>query len=203
MERRARHAARRGREGKTPAPRGSVARARHRPGRSGVARHRGDFARAQRHQGSAAAGRQVSISRAHGRRTDGQGRTVDFKNTVIIMTSNIGSRFLLERVHGDAIPDSVRESVMAELRKSFRPEFLNRIDETILFKPLTLEEITSIVDLLLVDLNKRPADRQITVKLDAKAKEWVAEKGYDPAFGARPLKRYLQRNLETKLTRAL
>lgn len=94
-------------------------------------------------------------------------------------------------------------SVMAELRKSFRPEFLNRVDETILFKPLTLEEITSIVDLLLADLNKRLADRRVTVKLDAKAKEWVAEKGYDPVFGARPLKRFLQRNIETKLARAL
>jgi ATP-dependent Clp protease ATP-binding subunit ClpB len=138
-----------------------------------------------------------------GRITDAQGRTVDFKNTIIILTSNIGSRYLLDGVTGDSIPDSVRESVMAELRKSFRPEFLNRIDETILFKPLTLEEIASIVDLLLADLNRRLADRQITVKLDAKAKEWVAEKGYDPVFGARPLKRYLQRTLETKLARAL
>src|SRR4051812_17807169 len=138
-----------------------------------------------------------------GRITDSQGRTIDFKNTIIIMTSNIGSRFLLEGVNGDSIPDGVRESVMAELRKSFRPEFLNRIDETILFKPLTLEEITTIVDLLMADLNKRLADRRITVKLDRKAKEWVAEKGYDPVFGARPLKRYLQRNLETKLARAL
>src|SRR5688500_5423661 len=138
-----------------------------------------------------------------GRITDAQGRTVDFKNTVIIMTSNIGSRYLLEGVQGDSIPDSVRESVMAELRKSFRPEFLNRIDETILFKPLTLEEITTIVDLLMADLNKRLAERRVTVNLDRKAKEWAAEKGYDPVFGARPLKRYLQRNLETKLARAL
>lgn len=138
-----------------------------------------------------------------GRLTDGQGRTVDFKNTVIIMTSNIGSRFLLDGVQGDAIPDGVRESVMAELRKSFRPEFLNRIDETILFKPLTLEEITKIVDLLLIDLNKRLADRRVTVNLDKKAREWTAEKGYDPVFGARPLKRFLQRNIETKLARAL
>jgi ATP-dependent Clp protease ATP-binding subunit ClpB len=138
-----------------------------------------------------------------GRITDSQGRMVDFKNTIIILTSNIGSRFLLDGVTGDSIPDSVRESVMAELRKTFRPEFLNRIDETILFKPLTLEEITSIVDLLMADLNKRLADRRVTVKLDAKAKEWVAEKGYDPVFGARPLKRFLQRNLETKLARAL
>jgi ATP-dependent Clp protease ATP-binding subunit ClpB len=138
-----------------------------------------------------------------GRITDSQGRTVDFKNTVIIMTSNLGSRFLLEGVTGDTIPETVRESVMMELRKSFRPEFLNRIDETILFKPLTLEEITSIVDLLLADLNKRLADRRVTVVLDKKAKDWAAEKGYDPVFGARPLKRFLQRNIETKLARAL
>ncbi|HYD85434.1 MAG TPA: ATP-dependent chaperone ClpB [Opitutus sp.] len=138
-----------------------------------------------------------------GRITDSQGRTVDFKNTVIIMTSNIGSRFLLEGVSGDSIPEAVRESVMAELRHSFRPEFLNRIDETILFKPLSLEEITKIVDLLLADLNQRLAERRVTVKLDAKAKEWTAEKGYDPVFGARPLKRFLQRHIETKLARAL
>jgi len=138
-----------------------------------------------------------------GRITDAQGRTVDFKNTIIIMTSNIGSRFLIEGVNGPEIPESVRESVMAELRKGFRPEFLNRVDETILFKPLTLEEITTIVDLLLADLNKRLADRRVTVKLDSKAKEWVAEKGYDPVFGARPLKRFLQRNVETKLARSL
>jgi ATP-dependent Clp protease ATP-binding subunit ClpB len=138
-----------------------------------------------------------------GRITDSQGRTVDFKNTIIIMTSNLGSRYLLEGVTGDTIPESVRESVMAELRKAFRPEFLNRIDETILFKPLTLDEITTIVDLLLADLNKRLAERRVTVMLDKKAKEWAAEKGYDPVFGARPLKRFLQRNIETKLARAL
>ncbi|HEY1794401.1 MAG TPA: ATP-dependent chaperone ClpB [Opitutaceae bacterium] len=138
-----------------------------------------------------------------GRITDAQGRTVDFKNTIIIMTSNIGSRFLLEGVTGDTIPEGVRESVMADLRKAFRPEFLNRIDETILFKPLTLEEIGSIVDLLLVDLNKRLADRRVTVEFDAKARDWAAEKGYDPVFGARPLRRYLQRQVETRLARAL
>jgi len=138
-----------------------------------------------------------------GRITDAQGCTVDFKNTIIIMTSNLGSRFLLEGVTGDTIPESVRESVMSELRHAFRPEFLNRIDETILFKPLTLEEITKIVDLLLADLNKRLVDRRVTVTLDTKAKEWAAEKGYDPVFGARPLKRFLQRQIETKLARAL
>jgi ATP-dependent Clp protease ATP-binding subunit ClpB len=138
-----------------------------------------------------------------GRVTDSQGRTVDFKNTIIIMTSNLGSRFLLEGVTGDVIPESVRESVMAELRRSFRPEFLNRIDETILFKPLTLEEITQIVDLLIADLNKRLVERRVTVSLDKKAKDWAAEKGYDPVFGARPLKRFLQRQIETQLARAL
>ena len=138
-----------------------------------------------------------------GRLTDSQGRTVDFKNTIIIMTSNLGSRFLLEGVTGNTIPESVRESVMMDVRKAFRPEFLNRIDETILFKPLTLEEITSIVDLLLADLNKRLVDRRVTVVLDKKAKEWAAEQGYDPVFGARPLKRFLQRGIETKLARAL
>jgi ATP-dependent Clp protease ATP-binding subunit ClpB len=138
-----------------------------------------------------------------GRITDSQGRTVDFKNTVIIMTSNLGSRHLLEGVTGAEIPENVREAVMADLRASFRPEFLNRIDETVLFKPLALEEIERIVDLLLADINKRLVERRVTVSLDAKAKEWVAEKGYDPVFGARPLKRFLQRHLETKLARAL
>jgi len=120
-----------------------------------------------------------------GRITDSQGRTVDFKNTVIIMTSNLGSRHLLEGVTGDTIPESVRESVMADLRQAFRPEFLNRIDETILFKPLTLEEITRIVDLLLADLNKRLAERRVSVTLDRKAREWAAEKGYTIPSSAR------------------
>ncbi len=138
-----------------------------------------------------------------GRITDSQGRTVDFKNTVIIMTSNIGSRHLLEGVEGSEIKESTREAVMADLRQHFRPEFLNRVDETVLFKPLALEEIGKIVDLLLVDLNKRLAERRVRVTLDAQAKAWVADKGYDPVFGARPLKRFLQRNLETQLARAL
>ncbi|MCC5024713.1 MAG: hypothetical protein J6386_18820 [Candidatus Synoicihabitans palmerolidicus] len=92
---------------------------------------------------------------------------------------------------------------MMELRRAFRPEFLNRIDETILFKPLTLEEITKIVDLLMADLNRRLVDRRVTVEMDAAARSWAAEKGYDPVFGARPLKRFLQRQLETRLARAL
>ena len=138
-----------------------------------------------------------------GRITDSQGRTVDFKNTVIIMTSNIGSRHLLEGVTGTEIRENVREAVMADLRQTFRPEFLNRIDETVLFKPLALDEIEKIVDLLIADVNKRLAERRVKVVLDARAKVWVAEKGYDPVFGARPLKRFLQRHLETRLARAL
>jgi len=119
------------------------------------------------------------------------------------MTSNIGSRHLLDGVVESTIPENVRESVLSELRSTFRPEFLNRIDETVLFKPLTLEEITKIVDLLLIDLNRRLTDKRVTVSLDAKARDWVAEKGYDPVFGARPLRRFLQRTIETQLARAL
>jgi len=138
-----------------------------------------------------------------GRLTDSQGRVVDFKNTVIIMTSNVGSRFLLDGVTGDEIPESVRESVMTELRGAFRPEFLNRIDDTILFKPLSLDEITKIVDLLLADLNKRLADRRVVVEFAEAAKKWAAEKGYDPVYGARPLRRFLQKQVETRLARGL
>ncbi len=138
-----------------------------------------------------------------GRITDSQGHTVDFKNTVIIMTSNIGSRYLIEGVSGSSIPESVRESVMAELRAGFRPEFLNRIDDIILFKPLTLEEITRIVDLLLQDLNARLDERNITIELNDKAKAWIAERGYDPVYGARPLRRFLQKQVENRLARAL
>ena len=104
---------------------------------------------------------------------------------------------------GSDIPESIRESVLAELRQGFRPEFLNRIDDTILFKPLTLDEITQIVDLLLVDLNKRLDERRITIEFDEAARTWIGEKGYDPVYGARPLKRFLQKQVETKLARAL
>lgn len=138
-----------------------------------------------------------------GRITDSQGRTVNFKNTVIIMTSNLGSHFLLEGVTGSVIPESVKESVMSELRRAFRPEFLNRIDDIVLFKPLALEEIEKIVDLLLADINRRLEDRRIQISLDEKAKVWVAERGYDPVFGARPLKRFLQKQVENQLARSL
>ncbi len=116
--------------------------------------------------------------------TDSQGRMVDFKNTIIIMTSNIGSQYLLEGVIGGEIPESVENSVLSELRGHFRPEFLNRVDETIIFKPLSLEEIEQIVTLLLADLNKTLADRRISVVLERNAIEWIAEKGFDPVYGS-------------------
>ena len=138
-----------------------------------------------------------------GRLTDSQGRTVDFKNAVVIMTSNAGSRYLQESVIDNEISESARESVMADLRDHFRPEFLNRIDSVVLFKPLSLEEITEIVDLLLNGLNKRLEDRKVSVDFTAAAKKWIGEKGYDPTYGARPLKRFLQKQVETQLARAL
>lgn len=138
-----------------------------------------------------------------GRITDSQGHTVDFKNTIIIMTSNIGSRFLTEGVTGDDIPESVRESVFSELRHAFRPEFLNRLDDTILFKPLTLDNIRSIIGLLLQDLNKRLRERKIEIVLDEAAATWFAEKGYDPVYGARPLKRLIQKEIENALARGI
>jgi len=139
-----------------------------------------------------------------GRLTDAQGHVVDFKNTVVIMTSNIGSPYLLEGVTDDGeIRDSARDAVMTELRQLFRPEFLNRIDDVVLFKPLLLSEITKIVDLLIVDLRNRLSDRQIDLTLSEDAKGFIAQKGFDPVFGARPLKRFLQHELETRIGRAL
>ena len=138
-----------------------------------------------------------------GRLTDSQGRTVDFKNVVVIMTSNVGSRYLQDNVIDCEISESVRESVLADLRDHFRPEFLNRIDDVVLFKPLSLEEITEIVDLLLAGLNNRLEDRKVSVAFTSAAKKWIGEKGYDPTYGARPLKRFLQKQVETQLARAL
>ena len=138
-----------------------------------------------------------------GRLTDSQGRTVDFKNVVVIMTSNVGSRYLQDNLIDNEISESARESVMADLRDHFRPEFLNRIDDTVLFKPLSLEEITEIVNLLLNALNQRLEDRKISVVFTDSAKKWIGEKGYDPTYGARPLKRFLQKQVETQLARAL
>jgi ATP-dependent Clp protease ATP-binding subunit ClpB len=139
-----------------------------------------------------------------GRLTDAQGRTVDFKNTVIIMTSNIGSQFLLEGVTADGqIREGARQSVLHELRAGFRPEFLNRVDDIVLFKPLSRAEIKTIVDLQTADLRKRLAGRRIALELTEAARDFIAESAYDPVFGARPLKRYLQHQLETRLGRAL
>jgi ATP-dependent Clp protease ATP-binding subunit ClpB len=139
-----------------------------------------------------------------GRLTDAQGRTVNFRNTVIIMTSNIGSVHLLDGVTDSGeIPEDVRGMVWAELRAHFRPEFLNRVDETVLFKPLTLEEIEQIVDLQIVDLRKRVADRRMEVQLTDAARELIAREGYDPVYGARPLRRFVQREVETRIGRAL
>jgi ATP-dependent Clp protease ATP-binding subunit ClpB len=139
-----------------------------------------------------------------GRVTDSQGRTVDFKNTVIIMTSNIGSPHLLEGVTpAGEITERAREAVMRELRSHFRPEFLNRVDDIVLFRPLRLEEIERIVDLQTEDLRKRLADRGVRLELSEPAREYVARQGFDPVYGARPLKRFLQHELESKIGRAL
>jgi len=133
-----------------------------------------------------------------GRITDSQGRTVDFKNTIIILTSNIGSQYLLEGIdENGSIRPEAKEAVMNDLRTHFRPEFLNRLDEMILFKPLTKENIGSIVDLCIADLNRRLADRELKLELTETAKAFITENGYDPVYGARPLKRYLQKNVET------
>ena len=133
-----------------------------------------------------------------GRITDSTGKTVDFKNTILIMTSNIGSQYLLEGIdeQGNIRPEA-EAAVMADLRNHFRPEFLNRLDETILFKPLTRDNISGIIELLIADVNKRLADRELTIELTNTAKKFVVDHGYDPVYGARPLKRYLQKNVET------
>ena len=139
-----------------------------------------------------------------GRLTDSHGRTVDFKNTIIIMTSNIGSVHLLENISAEGKIDAkVAERVLAELRAHFRPEFLNRVDEIVFFTPLTPEELKQIVELQLSQLRERLAERYITLELTAQAKDFIARAAYDPVYGARPLKRYLQREVETALARKL
>ena len=139
-----------------------------------------------------------------GRITDSQGRTVDFKNTILIMTSNIGSQYLLDGIQDDgSISEEARNLVMQDLRAHFRPEFLNRLDETIMFKPLTKDNIGHIVDLLLKGLNKRLADQELTVELSPAAKQFVVEGGYDPVYGARPLKRFVQKEVETSTAKLI
>ncbi len=139
-----------------------------------------------------------------GRITDSQGRCVDFKNTILIMTSNIGASYLLEGIEADGtIRPQAEELVYGDLRAHFRPEFLNRLDETILFKPLTKADIQGIVDLIMADLNRRLADRELTVELSDEAKHFIVENAYDPVYGARPLKRYIQKHVETLSARLI
>ena len=139
-----------------------------------------------------------------GRITDSTGKTVDFKNTILIMTSNIGSQYLLDGIdeNGNIKPEA-EAMVMQDLRAHFRPEFLNRLDETILFKPLTKDNISHIVDLMVADVNRRLEDRELKVELTDNAKTFVTGHGYDPAYGARPLRRYLQKNVETLAARII
>jgi ATP-dependent Clp protease ATP-binding subunit ClpB len=133
-----------------------------------------------------------------GRLTDGQGRTIDFRNTLIIMTSNLGSEFLVNQPEGEDT-SAVREEVMATVRAHFRPEFLNRVDEIILFHRLQRSEMGRIVEIQFARLQKLLEDRKITLTLDADARDWLATKGWDPAYGARPLKRVIQRSLQDPL----
>ena len=139
-----------------------------------------------------------------GRITDSQGRTVDFKNTILIMTSNIGSSYLLDGIdeNGEIKPEA-EQMVMNDLRAHFRPEFLNRLDETILFKPLTKQNIGGIIKLMIADVNKRLEDREISIALTPQAEQYIIEHGYDPVYGARPLKRYLQKHVETAAARLI
>jgi ATP-dependent Clp protease ATP-binding subunit ClpB len=139
-----------------------------------------------------------------GRITDSQGRTVDFKNTILIMTSNIGSTYLLDGIdeHGEIRPEN-EKMVMNELRAQFRPEFLNRLDEIIMFKPLNKQDVGQIIDLLIEDVNKRLAERELAIELTDAAKAYVVDVGYEPLYGARPLKRYLQKHVETLAARLI
>ena len=139
-----------------------------------------------------------------GRITDSQGRTVDFKNTIIIMTSNLVSQYLLDGIDADGnISPEAEKEVMEDLQGHFRPEFLNRLDEIIMFKPLTKTNVRSIIDLLVADVNRRLEERELSVELTDAAKDFVVEGGYEPMYGARPLKRYLQKNVETLLAKKI
>jgi len=137
-----------------------------------------------------------------GRLTDGQGRTVDFKNTLIVLTSNLGSAHLAALKDGEST-EIVREQVMEEVRRAFRPEFLNRLDEILLFSRLSRADMTEIVDIQLNRLRRLLADRKVELKVDAKALQWLANRGYDPVYGARPLKRVIQRSLQNPLATLL
>ncbi|MEG1801776.1 MAG: AAA family ATPase, partial [Oscillospiraceae bacterium] len=138
-----------------------------------------------------------------GRITDSQGRTVDFKNTIIILTSNLGSSYILEGIEDGKITEEAKGAVEGLLKTSFRPEFLNRLDEIVFYKPLSKTEIGKVVDLLLEKLSERLKDKQIGIKVTPAAKQFIIDNGYDPVYGARPLKRYIQQHLETLLARAI
>ncbi|HBH95083.1 MAG TPA: type VI secretion system ATPase TssH, partial [Ruminococcaceae bacterium] len=139
-----------------------------------------------------------------GRITDSQGRTVDFKNTIIILTSNLGSSYILEGItESNEISSEAREQVESLLKTQFRPEFLNRLDEIVFYKPLAKSEIGSIVDLMIKDLSRRLEDKQIKVNITDAAKSYIIDSGYDPVFGARPLKRFIQSKVETLIARAV
>jgi ATP-dependent Clp protease ATP-binding subunit ClpB len=139
-----------------------------------------------------------------GRLTDSHGRTVDFKNTIVIMTSNLGAEFMLDGIdRSGEFKEGVEEQVREVLRRHFRPEFLNRVDETVLFRPLTQEQLVGIIDLLVAGLRMRLEDRNIGLDLTDRAKAFIAQSAYDPSFGARPLHRYLKHNLETPLAKRL
>jgi ATP-dependent Clp protease ATP-binding subunit ClpB len=139
-----------------------------------------------------------------GRITDSQGRTVDFKNTIIILTSNLGSQYLLEGITPDGqISDEAQRAVQEELKRSFRPEFLNRLDEIIMFRPLTRENLSGIIDNLVAALRARLADKTLKLEITDSAKELVIDQGFDPVYGARPLKRFLQSRVETLIARTI
>ena len=140
-----------------------------------------------------------------GRITDSQGRTVDFKNTILILTSNLGSNYILDGIDEKTgeISDKAKEEVNALLKRSFRPEFLNRLDEIVFYKPLTKENVTSIVDLLISSLSKRMEERRLRLTVTDAAKNYIVDNGYDPVYGARPLKRFLQSKVETLVAKKM
>lgn len=138
-----------------------------------------------------------------GRLTDNQGKVVDFKNSIIIMTSNIGSSYLLQNKSSNGIDKDVRDKVMSDMKFKFKPEFLNRLDDIIMFKPLNTEEIKFIIDIFLKDIENRLKEKNISIQITPKAKEVMAEEGYDPVYGARPLKRYIENILETSIAKKI
>ncbi|TQJ15915.1 Cdc48 subfamily AAA family protein, partial [Yimella lutea] len=135
-----------------------------------------------------------------GRLTDGQGRTIDFRNVILVLTSNLGSQFLIDPALS---PEQKKESVMTAVRAAFKPEFLNRLDETVIFEPLSKDELAEIVNLQVASFGERLKDRRITLEVTETARQWLADEGYDPAYGARPLRRLVQKEIGDRLAKAL